>query len=180
MSHWRVSDDHPLREFFRGLVHGSLHVKLGLQDHDVEDYLAGLVTEFVHAEASPLRVGDGQVDDLVEMVQEGDVLLNADSFEQEREVHKHIGDYILFWGGTFPEHLSLLKRQGRAAGMVDHVTLGRQSYHIVSTFVHGDFATEARLFRQLSERFETYLFALHLVREAWEGESKEWSQGFRA
>ncbi|MCW5946700.1 MAG: hypothetical protein KIT74_06685 [Fimbriimonadales bacterium] len=180
MSHWRVSDDHPLREFFRGLVHGSLHVKMGLRDHDIEDYLAGLITEFMHAESSVLHVRNAAVEDLVEMVNESDVLLNADSFEQEREVHKHIGDYVLFWGGTFPEHLQLLRRQGKAAGMVDHVTLGRQSYHVVSTFVHGDHASEATLFRKLSDGFETYLFALHLVREAWEGESKEWSQGFQA
>lgn len=180
MARRRVSDDHPLREFFRGLVHGSLHVKMGLSDHDVEDYLAGLITEFMHAEASALQIGETRTDDIVEMAEKGEILLEADSFEQEREVHKHIGDYALFWAGTFPEHLEVLRKQGRAGGLVDYVALGKQSYYIVSTFVHGDYASEAALFRKLSEGFETYLFALHLVREAWESDAREWSQGFRA
>ena len=36
---------------------------------------------------------------VAERLVEGDVLLNATSFEREREVHKHIGDFTLFWTG---------------------------------------------------------------------------------
>ena len=180
MSRARISEDHPLRDFFQSLVHNSVHVKMGLRDSDVESYLCGLVTEFMHTDASALENQDKQVDDLVEMIVEGDVLLGAQSFDREREVHKHIGDYILFWGGIFPEHLELLKKSGRPAGLIDHVNQGKTSYHLVSTFVHGDYATEASLFRRLSDEFETYLFALHLVREAWGGEDGQWSRGFSA
>lgn len=180
MPHFRVSDEHPLREFFRGLVHASLHVKLGLEDQDVEDYLAGLVTEYSHADASVLHVRGNRIEDLVQMFAEADIRLNADSFDAERAVYKHIGDYVLFWAGMYPEYWTLLRKQGKASGYVDHVTLGKQSYHVVSSFVHGDYAREASLFKRLSTGFETYLFALHLVREACESDGREWSQGFTA
>lgn len=180
MSQAKVSEEHPLREFFRSLVHNSLSVKLGLHDADIENYLCGLVTEFMHADASLLPDRDKTVEDIVEMLATGDVLLGADSFERERQVHKHVGDYIMFWGGLFPEHLAMLRKQARPSGMIDHVSQGKASYYLVSTFVHGDYAREATLFKNLSEDFEAYLFALHLVREAWDEGDGNWSQGFRA
>lgn len=180
MSRPRMSEDHPLREFFQSLVHNSVHVKMGLKDSDIENYLCGLITEFMHADSSLLADNGRVVDDLVDMVASGDVLLGADSFDREREVHKHIGDYILFWGGVFPEHLDLLRKSGRPSGLIDHVGQGKTSYHLVSTFVHGDYASEASLFRKLSHDFETYLFALHLVREAWDGTGGAWGSGFEA
>jgi len=180
MSRERVSEDHPLREFFQSLVHHSIHVKMGLSDVDIENYLSGLITEFMHIDATALEDRDKVVEDLVEMAARGDVILGANSFEREREVHKHIGDYLMFYGGLFPEHLKLLRRTGRPAGLLNHVEQGKTSYHLVSTFVHGDFAPEAALFKRMSDDFETYLFALHLVREAWGGEGGDWAEGFSA
>lgn len=180
MSRARVSDGHPLREFFQTLVHNSVSVKMGLRDTDVENYLCDLITEFMHTDACALEDADRKIDDIVQMLFEGDVLLGAGSFERERQVHKHVGDYIMFWGGVFPEHLELMRKAGRPAGLINHVHQGRASYHLVSTFVHGDHATEASLFKRLSEEFETYLFALHLVRDAWGGQDGLWSRGFRA
>lgn len=167
MARVKISEEHPLRAFFQSLVSDSFRVKMGLQDSDVEEYLSGLITEFMHTDAAALEEEDAVVDDLVEMASRGDVLLGANSFEKERYVHKHIGDYLLFYGGLFPGHLERLRRQGRPAGLIDPVGQGRTSYYLVSTFVHGDYASEAMLFRRMSEDFETYLFALHLVREAW-------------
>jgi hypothetical protein len=180
MARERISDNHPLRDFFRNLVHNSVSVRMGLNDSDVENYLSGLITEFIHADASLLEEHDRHVDDLVEMLYEGDVLLGAESFDQERKVHKHIGDYIMFWGGVFPEHLDLLRRSGRPTGLIDHVAQGKASYYLVSTFEHGDYASESAIFRKLSQEFETYLFALHLVRDAWSEDGGDWSRGFRA
>ncbi|MCH8274991.1 MAG: hypothetical protein IH851_09395 [Armatimonadetes bacterium] len=180
MPHHRISENHALREFFRSLVHDSLAVTTGLNDRDVEEYLSGLITEFMHADASALVVGDEAIEDLTKMVVAGDVRLGADSFDRARVVHKHIGDYVMFWSGIFPEQTERMRRRGEAAGLVNPVRLGKASYHLVSTFVHGDYAQEAPLFKRLSNGFETYLFALHLVREAWETDGREWSEGFRS
>ena len=180
MPRWSVSEDHPLRDFFRSLVHGSLHVQMGLEDQDVEDYLAGLITEYVHLNATTFEVDGEPIEELVVLAEHGDIRQKAPNFQREREVHKLIGDFLMFWGGVFPEQLNLLKKKGAPTGFVNPVAMGKASYHLVSTFDHGDYATESMLYRKLSTRFETYLFALHLVREAWESDRDEWSEGFRA
>jgi hypothetical protein len=175
-----VSDSHPLRGFFQNLVQHSVQIKMGLNDSDVEDYLSGLITEFMHADASAIEEDGRLLDDVVDMASRGEMLLGAGSFAKERQVHKHIGDYLMFWGGLFPEHLKLIKKSSRPGALIDPVAQGKASYYFVSTFVYGDYASEAAMFRRMSDDFEAYLFALHLVREAWEGEHDEWSRGFRS
>lgn len=163
----QISENHPLRALFQGLIHDTLSVKMGLPDRSAENYLCRLVTDFVHTDSSLLSWKDKRMDDIVEMLEHGDVLLAAESFDQERIVHKHIGDYFMFWAGVFPEHLTILRKEGRPSGLIDHVAQGKASYHLVSTFTHGDFAREAPLYKRLSEKFETYLLALQMVRESW-------------
>jgi len=43
---------------------------------------------------------------------ESEVLLQAQSIDRERDVHRHIGDFTLFMAGLFPEYLRRLKRPG--------------------------------------------------------------------
>nr|MBA3725398.1 hypothetical protein [Armatimonadota bacterium] len=159
MPRTKISDDHPLRIYFRGLLHDSVKQRLRLADNTVENYLSTLITEFIHTDALALDSDKG--DDIVELIADGDVLLGANSFEREREVHKHVGDTIMFWAGLFPEHLAILRRCGAASGLIDHVAQGKTSYRLVSTFVYGGHAAEAPMFERLSEEFEEYLLALH-------------------
>lgn len=180
MKRSRISDEHPLRNFFQSLVHSSLSVKLGLEDRDIEDYLCGLVTEYIHLDAIELENEEEEIDDIVRLLERGDVLLKAKNFEQERKVHKMVGDYLLFWAGVFPEHLKQLKKQGKPTGLINPIEQGKFSYHFVSTFEYGDYAKEAALFRKMSVDFEQYVFALHLVREAWENNQGPWASGFEA
>jgi hypothetical protein len=42
------------------------------------------------------------------MLVESNPMLDAPSFEREREVRKHIGDYTLFLTGIFPEYVATL------------------------------------------------------------------------
>ena len=104
-------------------------------------------------------------DGSIEMVAEGDIRLNADSFEREREVHKHIGDFILFWSGIYPEFLRHLKLHFGCDLICDYTRQGRESYYVVSTFDHAPYDREANTFRKLSSRFEEYTFCLRQVRE---------------
>jgi hypothetical protein len=50
-----------------------------------------------------------RVEEVAEMLAEGDLLHRAQGVEREREVHRHIGNYTLFMTGIFPEFLRRLK-----------------------------------------------------------------------
>src|SRR5262249_41349961 len=103
------------------------------------------------------------------MLVEGDVQLNATSFDREREVHKHIGDFTLFWTGVYPEMLRYFRAATRRDHLLDYVEQGRTSYRIAATFNHGPYEAEAPILRALAEEFETCMFGLNLVRREVDG-----------
>ena len=102
------------------------------------------------------------------MLMESDVQLNAQSFSREREVHKHIGDFALFWTGVYPEALAGLRSSMRKDHLIDYVEQGKKSYYIASTFDYGDWRREAAVLRHLSSDFEMCMYGLNLVRKEWE------------
>jgi hypothetical protein len=178
-----VDNDHPIRRFFADMVHETMHDGIGITDEEIEMYLADMLVDFVHQdEIYGVRSSEGTpVESVAEMIVEGDVRLNADSFEREREVHKHIGDFLLFWGGLYPEFLLRLRQQDKKDLLVDYTQQGKTSYHIVSTFDHDPFGDEAPMFGRLSEKFEEYSYGLSLVRASFEGFARQgWYDGFQA
>ncbi|MBS1723536.1 MAG: hypothetical protein JSS66_11350 [Armatimonadetes bacterium] len=132
---------------------------------DIEDYLSFLLYSFVRTDSVfAIRGADGRrLTSVFEMLAEGDVRLNADSFERERSVHKHIGDYILFWSGVNPDFLRRLKLDDGRDLVCDYTRQGKDSYLLVSTFDYVPYATEAPMFRKLSEGFESLAMALQVV-----------------
>ncbi len=152
-----------IKMWFREAVHASLHDKLGLKDEQVEAYLGDLLADFVHFDdIYKLRDEAGRpIKTVTDMVAEGDIRLKASSFDREREVHKHVGDFLLFWSGMFPEQLQTLPAPDR---VIDCEKQGAYSYYVVSTFDHGRYADEAPVFRRLSEEFEACRLGLSLVR----------------
>lgn len=143
---------------------------MGWNQQEISGYLADLLTDFAHTD-NLYRVRDGRgmrLSQVAEMLQESDVSLSAQSFDQERRVHKHIGDFTLFWAGIYPESLRRMREEGRADHLIDYVRQGKQSYYIVSTFQEGHYARDAGLFRHLSDDFELCLYGLSLVRRDWE------------
>jgi hypothetical protein len=165
-----LPEGHPLRELFHGLVVRTFHGTLGLPRQEISAYLANMLTEFAHMDTlHRVRDADGiRLKAVAAMLMEADVTLHANSFDQERAVHKHIGDFTLFWTGVYPEALRQMRAQGRADHLIDYVRQGKQSYYIVSTFQQGPYARDAALFRQLSDEFELCLYGLSLVRREWE------------
>jgi hypothetical protein len=152
--------EHPLRELFAEKLHTQLDRHVGLTDEQVETYLLDLMIAFMHRDRMyAIRDAQGRiVHSVTAMLAEGDVRFNAESFDREREVHKHVGDFLLFCGGMFPEML-----QGQA---VDVDSQGRESYYIASTFTHSPYEAEAALFAKLSAEFPAYRFGLKLVRDS--------------
>lgn len=86
----RISLNHPLRRLFANLVEHEIP-----WDREVAAYIANLLIEFVHVEnLYRIRNCRGKrLEEVGEMLVESNPILDARSFEREREVRKHIGVY---------------------------------------------------------------------------------------
>ena len=158
----RISPDHPLRRLFAGLVAKELPA-----DHEVAAYVANLLIDFVDADhLYRIRNSRGKrLEEVGEMLVESNPLLDAPSFEREREVRKHIGDYTLFLTGMFPEYVATLPRRGlRLDSIIDYVKAGKESYRIVAAFDQFEYRHVAPLFRRLAEDFEYCVYGLNRVK----------------
>ena len=142
-------------------------LKLKGLDKEIEKYLTELLVSFmIMDQIFSIRNPLGErVYNVSEMVAEGDIRVNASSFEREREVHKHIGDIILFLEGIYPEllrHIKLLYGQDL---LCDYPRQGKESYYIASTFDYEPHQKEAKICYKLSKDFEDYVGCLSEVRK---------------
>jgi hypothetical protein len=167
----RIGDQHPLRQLFNELVRETFRAQLGVSEPGVPEYVANILVDFTHRDrVFCLRDARGRpLEEVAEMLMEGDIALNATSFEREREVHKHIGDFTLFWSGVYPEMLRYFRAATRRDHLLDYVEQGRKSYRIAATFDYGDYQDEAVVLKELSERFELCMFGLNMVRRELDG-----------
>lgn len=160
---------HPLEPFFRQAVRNSYEGKLGLHDPEVTGYVAHMLCEFVASDKLfSMRDPAGRpMDELAEMMRAADPVLGAAaSFDAERALRKHIGDYSLFVAGMYPEAAGSARRQRRHQPSLDElIRAGKESYFIVSQFNLFEYEQEAPLFARLSDQFENCILGLTLVRE---------------
>jgi hypothetical protein len=162
-----ISDSHPLRQLFHEIVADCYAVHTGISDNELTTYIGDLLTEFSAAERLyRLRDTDGRpVRDLREMIAAADPIFgNAASFDEEREVRRHIGDYALFATGMYPESMQLWRHSG-SSSFLEMVATGKESYYIVSQFDLFEYKFEAPLFGRLSDDFEACMHGLTFVRE---------------
>ena len=164
-----ISADHPLRKLFRKAL------DFGFRENPADKPGVGtyieeqILCEFIHID-NLYKIKDAAgkpLEDVADLLAEGDVRLNASSFSKEFEVHKHIGDYTLFMLGMFP--MALSRRSGKefilgriivpGSTLYEHYLLqGRRSYGLASEF------SERELFLELSTNFLLYRNVLELVR----------------
>lgn len=164
-----TSGTRSLRRFFEDLVWRHFFSDVHLEEPGVAHYVSNLLTDFGDARnlfKIQNSAGDS-LEDVGEMLVESDPQLEAASFDRERAVRKHVGDYTLFITGLFPESVGKSSRKGRPRldEMVDFVKAGKESYAIVSSFDQFEYREEASLFRRLSENFELCVFGLNLVKQ---------------
>jgi hypothetical protein len=165
---WYYNADHPLRRYFSGITENAFVSTLGVADPALVDYLSLLLSRFIHVDAlHRLQADSGK--DLAEVA---DMLMEVEAFPAEgrtsREVHRHIGDYTLFWTGLYPEALKKLRSILRRDHFVDYCEQGKRSYYIASTFETDPYREEAPVLRRLSEQFEICAYGLSQVRKEWE------------
>ena len=99
-----VPESHPLQQLFVELVGRHYAEEIGLRDPQLVAYVSHLLAEFCDAEQLfKLRNAAGRpLSDVGEMLLESDPIFGpAPSFDRERQVRKHIGDYTLFFAGMF-------------------------------------------------------------------------------
>ena len=163
-----ISDSHPLHQLFLELVNQHFSNDVSVRDRAVSQYVARILTDFCEAQnLRKIRDASGRsLDDVGEMLLEADPVFGpAPSFDREREVLKHIGDYTLFFTGMFPESINHLRlRRQRLEGFVDFMKAGKESYYIVSKFEQFEYAQAAPLFARLAESFEQCVFGLNMVK----------------
>lgn len=165
----KIGRDHPLRKLFRKALDFGFR-ESPAEKTEVEEYIEDeILCGFIHAD-DLFRIRDAAgkpLEDIAEMLAEGDIRMNASSFSREFAVHKHIGDYTLFMLGMFP--MALAGRTGKefimgrliipGSSLYEHYLLqGRRSYSLASEF------SEQEVFAKLSSDFLLYRNVLELVR----------------
>lgn len=169
-----------LRRFFAGLTEYAFHTRLGVADPPLVDYLAELLVRFVRSdELYPVRTTRGQ-----RLVQVADMLAEAEHREgpARRQVHRHIGDFTLFWTGVYPEVADGMRRNSKDA-FLDYGQQGKRAYWIASTIPvetrpieKGTIETgrvekepdSSDVLKRLSEQFDLCVYGLSEVRRQWE------------
>jgi hypothetical protein len=164
-----MPETHPLEAFFHQAVRNSYEGKLGLHDPDVTNYVAHLLCEFSSSDKLyKVRDETGHpIAELDQMVNAADpVNGTAPSFDAERMIRKHIGDYALFVAGMYPEAVEPWRRHHRNHPRLQElVQTGKESYYIVSQFNLFEYEQEAPLFARLSDSFERCILGLTIVRD---------------
>lgn len=161
-----IPEEHALRQLFHQTVSDCYAEHLGFHDTEVTSYIADLLTEFCVVENLYLirDIEGNPVKDVGQMLTASDpVHGSAPSFDAERKVRKHIGDYALFSTGMYPEAVQRAKFSGDAS-FLEMVRTGKESYYIVSQFNLFEYQNEAPFFAKLAEEFESYMYGLTKVR----------------
>src|SRR5437016_2362621 len=165
---WSPGPEHPLRRLFAGITEQTFNASLGVADPPLTDYLSGLLSRFIHIEAI-YRLKNTQGKPLEEVAE---MMIEAEAMPPEgrtaREVHRHIGDFTLFWTGVYPEMLRRLRSVLTKDHFIDYCAQGKRSYYIASTFEDDQYRDEAPVLRRLSDEFELCAYGLNQVRREWE------------
>src|SRR5437870_2126393 len=165
---WTPKPDHPLCRLFAGLTEQTFITTLGVGDPLLIDYLSNLLSRFISFDAIyRLRNTEGKrLEEVAEMMIEAEAL--PPEGRTRREVHRHIGDFTLFWTGVYPERLNRLRSALSKDHFIDYCEQGKRSYFIASTFADDPYREEAPVLRRLSEQFELCAYGLSQVRKEWE------------
>jgi hypothetical protein len=153
---------------FAGFTEHTFINVLGMGDPPLIDYLAELLSRFVHMDGIyRLRSAQGR-----RLEEVADMMLEAEAMPAEgrtrREVYRHIGDFTLFWTGVYPEALKRLRAALSKDHFIDYCEQGKRSYYLASTYDDDRYREEAPVLRLLSERFELCAYGLNQVRREWE------------
>ena len=155
-----------VRRFFSGITEYAFHGRLGVVEPAMVEYISEMLTSFTHCDRIfSLRSTTGRrLDQVVDMLVEA----QARQGTALREIHRHIGDFTLFWTGVYPEAVERLRKQGRKDGLIDYPTQGKRAYRIASTIPTDAETPRSEVLEQLSDQFELCVYGLGEIRREWE------------
>ncbi len=155
-----------LDRYFLGISEYVFHTHLGVVDTQLIDYVSTLLIRFTRTDQTQrVRTPSGQpATQIVAMLSEADQRLG----EAKREVHRHIGDFTLFWSGLYPEALRQGEGSQESDQFVAYCTHGKRSYRIASSIEGKQKDAPNDLLFRLSEQFELCAYGLREIRREWE------------
>jgi hypothetical protein len=164
-----------IRDFFTGITEYAFSCRLGVADPTLVDYLSELLTRFVrNDEIFRVRTPTGKrIDQVAGMLSEA----QSRQGPARRQVHRHIGDFTLFWTGVYPEAVERMRRSGAPDSLIDYRTHGKRAYHIASTIPSETEDVQNDLLQRLSHQFELCAYGLGEVRREWERREATEAQG---
>lgn len=154
------------RRFFAGVTEQAFMTELGVADPPLIDYVAALLARFIASDSIyAVRGVRGK-----RLTQVADMLAEAEARRgpAKRHLHRHIGDFTLFWTGVFPEVADRLRHSGGKDALLDYRQMGKQSYAAASRIRVEKEVAPSELLERLSAEFELCVYGLGEVRKAWE------------
>ena len=154
-----------LRRFFAGVTEYTFTTQLGVADPPLVDYLSEMLAYFVHTDAIyGVRTPTGE-----RLSQVADMLAEAQARQgaARRRLHRHIGDFTLFWTGLYPE-IAERQKKGRKDSLLDYHDQGKRNYLIASRLPADQQSAPDEVLERLSEQFELCVYGLGEVRKQWE------------
>lgn len=153
------------RRFFAGLTEFAFQSRLGVVDPPLVDYVSQLLERFVStADVYSVRSVRGE-----QLTQVADMLLEAEERvgPARRRVHRHIGDFTLFWMGVYPEMAERMKRLGVKDALLDYRDQGRRAYFVASQIPTDNATASGELLERMADQFELIEYGLSEVRRLW-------------
>jgi hypothetical protein len=157
----------PLVRYFAGITENTFQSQLGIVDTNLVDYLSDLLVRFIRSDAvNRIRGVTGRpLMSVTEMAAEASARLG----NAKRELHRHIGDFTMFWAGVFPEALRRPSKSPEQDQFESYLSHGKRAYYIAAQIeCDEDNAPEGPVLERLSQRFELCVYGLREVRREWE------------
>ncbi|MDA7951008.1 MAG: hypothetical protein MPJ24_05915 [Pirellulaceae bacterium] len=158
-----------LTRFFSGMTEYTFHVRMGVPDTKLVDYISDLLVRFVWLEKiySVRTLRGKRITEVARMLTESQHRKGA----AKGEIQRQIGDITLFWAGLYPDALPKLQGKNRADYLLDYKKEGQRAYLQASripTTKNKEGKETQKVLRRLGEQFEMCLFGLGEIRREWE------------
>jgi hypothetical protein len=166
MNHDDAPRQSTIERFFGGLSEYVFEARLGVANVPLIEYVNDMLLRFVRTESlHRVRSDNGRpATEVFEMMCEAERRIGL----ARREVHRHIGDFTLFWSGMYPESLRRLKPHQSRDAFFDYCRQGKRAYAIAAEIEGGQDRPSSELLRQLSDDFEMCAYGLREIRREWE------------
>jgi hypothetical protein len=161
----RPGRNETLHRFFAGVTEYTFTTRLGVADPPLVDYLSAMLTHFIRTDAIfGLRSPTGE-----RLIAVTDMLQEAECRQgpARRRIHRHIGDFTLFWLGVYPETAENRRKQTKDS-LINYREQGKRNYLLASRMPADETSAPADVMERLSDCFELCVYGLGEVRRQWE------------